>query len=119
MLDEIGQPERAEQYLRDEIGAGHKLMGFGHRIYETDDPRSTLLREIATDLGGELASFAQLVEGTALSVLNELKPGRRLYTNVEFYAGVVMHSVGIPRDMFIVCARQTAGLRLLGTEAQK
>jgi len=116
MLDVIGQPENAEAYLREEIGAGHRLMGFGHRIYKTDDPRSTLLRETAGELGGDLAAFARKVEETALKVLNELKPGRRLYTNVEFYAGVVMNSVGIPRDMFtptFACSRSvgwTAGI---------
>jgi citrate synthase len=116
MLDDIGSPEKAEAYLRREVGAGHRLMGFGHRVYKTDDPRSTLLREVALGLGGPLAEFAKLVEATALDVLHELKPGRKLYTNVEFYAGVVMNSVGIPRDMFtptFACSRTvgwTAGV---------
>jgi citrate synthase len=116
MLDAIGTPDKAEAYLRQEIGAGHRLMGFGHRIYKTDDPRSTLLREVAKEMGGETALFAQQVEATALKVLHELKPGRRLYTNVEFYAGVVMNSAGIPRDMFtptFACSRTvgwTAGI---------
>ncbi len=99
-LDEIGTEERAYDYLRDKVASGDRLMGFGHRVYKTDDPRSTLLREVALELGGEQARFAQHVERTALRVLNELKPGRRLYTNVEFYAGVVMNTAGIPRDMF-------------------
>ena len=116
MLDTIGTPERAEEYLRHEVTEGHKLMGFGHRVYKTDDPRSTLLREVALQLGGPLADFAKVVEATALDVLHELKPGRKLYTNVEFYAGVVMNSVGIPRDMFtptFACSRTvgwTAGV---------
>ncbi|MHB8717293.1 MAG: citrate synthase [Candidatus Dormibacteria bacterium] len=116
MLDAIGTPDRAEAYLRREVGAGHKLMGFGHRVYKTDDPRSLLLREVATNLGGPLAEFGKLVEATALAVLHEMKPGRKLYTNVEFYAGVVMHSVGLPRDMFtptFACSRTvgwTAGI---------
>jgi citrate synthase len=108
MLEAIGTPERAEQYLRTEVTAGHRLMGFGHRVYKTDDPRSTLLREVATELGGPLVEFARHVEATALRVLEELKPGRRLYTNVEFYAGVVMNSVGIPPEMFtptFACSR--------------
>jgi citrate synthase len=108
MLDAIGTPERAEGYLRSEIAAGTRLMGFGHRVYKTDDPRSLLLREVATELGGPQAEFARHVEATALRVLAELKPGRRLYTNVEFYAGVVMNSVGVPRDMFtptFACSR--------------
>jgi len=116
MLDAIGTPDKAEAYLRQEIGAGNRLMGFGHRIYKTDDPRSTLLREVAQEMGGETAAFAEQVESTALRVLHELKPGRRLYTNVEFYAGVVMNSAGIPREMFtptFACSRTvgwTAGI---------
>lgn len=99
-LDEIGTEDRAYDYLREKVMSGERLMGFGHRVYKTDDPRSTLLREVALELGGKQAVFAQHVEETALKVLNELKPGRRLYTNVEFYAGVVMNTAGIPRDMF-------------------
>ena len=52
MLDAIGTPDKAEEYLRHEISSGERLMGFGHRVYKTDDPRSTLLREVATELGG-------------------------------------------------------------------
>ncbi len=99
-LDEIGTEDRAYAYLRQKVEAGDRLMGFGHRVYKTDDPRSTLLREVALQLGGEQARFAEHVEQTALRVLAELKPGRRLYTNVEFYAGVVMNTAGIPREMF-------------------
>jgi citrate synthase len=120
MLDAIGTPERAEQYLRGEIQAGQRLMGFGHRVYKTDDPRSTLLREVATELGGPQVEFARHVESTALRVLEELKPGRRLYTNVEFYAGVVMNSVGIPRDMFtptFACSRTTGWTAAIAEQA--
>ncbi len=120
MLDAIGTPDRAEEYLRDEIGAGHRLMGFGHRVYKTDDPRSTLLREVAREVGGSQVEFAQHVEATALRVLNELKPGRRLYTNVEFYAGVVMNSAGIPRDMFtptFACSRTVGWTAAIAEQA--
>ena len=51
-------------------------------------------------LGGDLVDFAEQVERTTVDVLAELKPGRQLYTNVEFFAGVVMHTCGIPREMF-------------------
>ena len=120
MLDAIGSPDRAEAYLRAEIQAGQRLMGFGHRVYKTDDPRSTLLREVATDLGGEQAQFAQHVERTALRVLEELKPGRRLNTNVEFYAGVVMNSVGVPRNMFtptFACSRTVGWTAAIAEQA--
>lgn len=97
-LDEIGTKDRAYDYLRQKVESGDRLMGLEHRVYKTDDPRSTLLREVALELGGEQARFAEHVEQTALKVLGELKPGRRLYTilAVEFYAGVVMNTAGIP-----------------------
>jgi citrate synthase len=100
MLDEIGTIDRAEEWLRAAVARGDRLMGFGHRVYKTDDPRSVLLRGVAERLGGERVEFAKQVERTAVEVLAELKPGRRLYTNVEFYAGVVMDTCGVPREMF-------------------
>jgi citrate synthase len=59
-----------------------------------------MLREVADGLGGEKMELARHIETTAVKVLDELKPGRRLYTNVEFYAGIVMDSCGIPRELF-------------------
>jgi citrate synthase len=100
MLEAIGTPDKAEEYLRHEISSGERLMGFGHRVYKTDDPRSLFLRDVARSLGGNLVEFAEQTERTAVDVLAEVKPGRRLYTNVEFFAGVVMHTCGIPREMF-------------------
>lgn len=100
MLEAIGEPDRAEPWLRDAVERGDRLMGFGHRVYKTDDPRSLLLRDVARSLGGERQEFAELVERTAVDVLAELKPGRKLYTNVEFYAGVVLDTCGVPRELF-------------------
>jgi citrate synthase len=75
-------------------------MGFGHPVYRTEDPRSRMLRGIAQNLGGARVDFAVAVEQRVLELLAELKPGRELHTNVEFYAAVVMEACGIPRDMF-------------------
>ena len=100
MLDAIGTADRADAYIRQAVQNGERIMGFGHRVYKTDDPRSLLLRAVTERLGGPLVEFSQAVERTTVDVLAELKPGRQLYTNVEFYAGVVMHSCGIPREMF-------------------
>ena len=100
MLDSIGTPDRAEPWIRDAVLRGDRIMGFGHRVYKTDDPRSVFLRDVARSLGGDLVEFAEQVERTTVDVLAELKPGRQLYTNVEFFAGVVMHTCGIPREMF-------------------
>jgi citrate synthase len=100
MLDAIGTPERAESWVRDAVARGDRIMGFGHRVYKTDDPRSLFLRQVAENLGGDMVDFAEQVERTTVDVLAELKPGRQLYTNVEFFAGVVMSTCGIPRQMF-------------------
>ncbi len=100
MLDAIGQPERADAWIRNAVLHGERIMGFGHRVYKADDPRSLTLRDTAVQLGGPTADFARDVEQTVVRVLAELKPGRDLYTNVEFYAGVVMDACGIPREMF-------------------
>jgi len=100
MLDAIGTPDRADAWIRHAVGRGERIMGFGHRVYKTDDPRSVFLREVARSLGGPLVDFACDVERIVVDVLAELKPGHQLYANVEFFAGVVMDACGIPRRMF-------------------
>ena len=99
-LDAIGDPSHAADYVRREVAAGRRIMGFGHAVYRTSDPRSALLREIAEGLGGELVERAIAVEAEVLTTLAELKPDRPLPSNVEYYAGVVMAAVGLPRSMF-------------------
>jgi citrate synthase len=100
MLDAIGKPENAEAWVRDAVEHGKRIMGFGHRVYKTEDPRSRMLKGVAERLGGENVEFAKHIEKTVVDVLADLKPGRQLYANVEFYAGVVMDKAGLPRDLF-------------------
>ncbi|MFF9287363.1 citrate synthase [Streptomyces griseosporeus] len=99
-LDAIGTPDRIDAWIRDRVLAGERIMGFGHAIYRTEDPRSRMLREIAQRFGGPRVDFAVEVERRVEAILAELKPGRELHTNVEFYAGVVMELCGLPREMF-------------------
>ena len=99
-LDEICTPDRIDDWVRPRVIAGEKMMGFGHAVYRTDDPRSILMRSVALRLGGPLVDFAVQVEHRVVELLDELKPGRQLRTNVEFFAGVVMEQCGIPREMF-------------------
>jgi len=99
-LDAIGTPENTDAWVRDAIASGQRIMGFGHPVYRTADPRSVMLHKIAERLGGPLVDFAGQVEVTVEKVLEELKPGRELHTNVEYYAGVVMELCGLPRSLF-------------------
>ncbi|WSJ91084.1 citrate synthase [Streptomyces sp. NBC_01304] len=107
-LDAIGTPDRIDGWIRERVLAGERIMGFGHPVYRTADPRSVMLRGIAQGFGGPLVDFAVQVETQVEAILAELKPGRELHTNVEFYAGVVMELCGLPREMFtptFACAR--------------
>ncbi|GAA2232603.1 citrate synthase [Streptomyces indiaensis] len=99
-LDAIGTPDRIEPWVRRRVLAGERIMGFGHAVYRTEDPRSRMLREVAQGFGGPRVDFAVEVERRIEAVLAELKPGRELHTNVEYYAGVVMELCGLPREMF-------------------
>ncbi|MFE5188464.1 citrate synthase/methylcitrate synthase [Streptomyces sp. NPDC056628] len=99
-LDAIGTPDRIDPWIRERVLAGDRIMGFGHPVYRTEDPRSRMLREIAQSFGGPRVDFAVEVERRVEAILAELKPGRELHTNVEFYAGVVMELCGLPREMF-------------------
>lgn len=102
MLDEIGSIDQAEAYLREKVTAGERLMGFGHRVYRVRDPRADVLKNAVMRLrgGNNRILFAKQVEGTALRVLAELKPGRRLDINVEFYTALLLDAIGLPRESF-------------------
>jgi citrate synthase len=102
---EIGESGRAEAVLREKLGRGERLMGFGHRIYKVRDPRADVLaaaaeRLYATDGDEELYKLALEVEKTALQLLAGHKPGRNLQTNVEFYTALLLHGLGLPAELF-------------------
>ncbi|HAT46487.1 MAG TPA: citrate synthase/methylcitrate synthase [Ktedonobacter sp.] len=100
MLQAIGTIENAENWMRNAMLHGQRLMGFGHRVYKTEDPRAEELRELARLADPQEFVLARRVEELALALLEEQKPGRRLYTNVEFYSAVLLSSVGLPGDLF-------------------
>jgi citrate synthase len=100
MLRAIGSVDNAEPWIRHAVSNGDRLMGFGHRVYKTEDPRAEELREMSRVADPEEFVLARRVEELALAILEEQKPGRRLYTNVEFYSAVLMNSVGLTGDLF-------------------
>jgi citrate synthase len=107
MLTDIGTADRAEAWVRHELAAGRRIMGFGHRVYKVRDPRAEVLGRVAEEMAGavlhdrKLFNLAREVETTALRVLEEVKPGRNLRTNVEFYTALVLQSIGLPPPMFV------------------
>jgi citrate synthase len=107
MLMEIKTADRAEPWIRNEIAQGRRIMGFGHRVYKVRDPRAEVLSRVAEKMQGaqlenrQLFEVARSVEQTALRVLAEVKPGRNLRTNVEFYTALVLQAVGLEPTQFV------------------
>lgn len=99
-LDEIGDPANTDAWVRHQIATGAKIMGFGHAVYRTHDPRAELLKSLLADSGHALVHRAFAVEDAIERTLADLKPGHTLYANVEFYAGVAIALAGLPPAMF-------------------
>jgi citrate synthase len=98
MLLEIGSPERSEEWLKDALANKKKIMGFGHRVYKTEDPRSVWLRRFSKEMG-EAKSETRWFE-----ILERLRAlmfsGKKLYPNVDYYSGSVYYLMDIPLDLF-------------------
>ena len=77
-----------------------RIMGFGHRVYRTEDPRAACLRATAEEVGSTRLALARAVEREALEQLRVAKPDRVLATNVEFWAAVTLEAAGLPRELF-------------------
>lgn len=107
MLVEIEEPGRAESWLEQELAAGRRIMGFGHRVYKVRDPRAEVLSQVAESLAAArledraLFDLARHVEAVAVRLLEEKKPGRNLKTNVEFYTALVLQSLGLQPRQFV------------------
>ena len=102
LLDQIGTIDQIHTVISRKLEEGEKIMGFGHRIYRTEDPRSIVLREKCQSLQGQdpWLDLAVAAEKQIVQLLNEHKPGRALYTNVEFYAAAIMRSIDMPPELF-------------------
>ena len=116
MLNAIGTPDKTDAYIRAEMAAGRRIMGFGHRIYKVRDPRAAILSQAAEKMATltgdyDLLNLTRSVEQTTIDVLAELKPGRDLYANVELYAALILHAVGVPSALFtpVFAVGRTAG----------
>lgn len=96
MLDGIGEPERAEEWMKAEIAARRRLQGFGHSVYRAADPRGVLMREV----GAAIAPGRNRLAVAAEEAGTRLLAGRRLVPNVDLHAAVVLEGCGIPRGWF-------------------
>jgi citrate synthase len=101
----IGSPEKAEQFVRDELAEGRRIMGMGHREYRVRDPRARHLEAIAKKLSDQIGdtkwyATARELETQSQRILAEEKPDRKIYANVDFYTAPLFADLGIPGDEF-------------------
>ena len=111
MIEEVEKRGDARKYVKDLLDKGERLMGFGHRVYRAQDPRSRTLRRTCEELAAPRYQVAKALEEAALAELRERRPDRVLETNVEFWAAVLLDFAEVPAHMFtpMFTSARTAG----------
>jgi citrate synthase len=108
MLEEVQRMGDPERWVREALASGKRIMGFGHRIYRAEDPRSRILKRTAQELGSPQVQVAEELEQVALKALQERHPERVLATNVEYYSAIVLDVAEIPPPLapaMFACSR--------------
>jgi citrate synthase len=108
MLDEVAASGDPERWVEETLASGKRIMGFGHRIYRAEDPRSRILKRTARELGSPQVAVAEELEQVALAALQKRSPDRVLATNVEYYSAVVLDVAEIPPPLapaMFACSR--------------
>ena len=108
MLEEVARIGDAERWVREALASRKRIMGFGHRVYRAEDPRSRLLKRVAKELDAPNVAVAEELEEVALRALQERYPDRVLATNVEYYSAVVLDVAEIPPPLapaMFACSR--------------
>ena len=101
MLDKIGAVDAVPAWLEKRLASKGKIMGFGHRVYKTKDPRSTILQGLAREMFKQFGSTP--IYDTALKLEEEVVArlgGKGIHPNVDFFSGIVYQKMGIPTDVF-------------------
>src|SRR5919198_1120865 len=108
MLAEVAKMGDPERWVSETLESGKRIMGFGHRIYRAEDPRSRILKQTAKELGSPQVEVAEELEQVALEALQKRHPERVLSTNVEYYSAIVLDVAEIPPPLapaMFACSR--------------
>jgi citrate synthase len=100
MVEKVGGVDKAERFVIDTLDKHEKLMGFGHRVYRTYDPRARILRDLAKTANPEYYPVAFKVEEVAMRELQDRHPERPNATNVDYWSAAVLDAAGFPTDFF-------------------
>lgn len=101
MAMEVGSPEKAYEYVREKLARKERIMGFGHRVYKTEDPRARHMRELARVLSEKHGD--RYILSILLAIEEAMKPlqSKGIYVNVDFYCGCIYYFLNIPKDMYV------------------
>ena len=101
MLDEVGSPDKAAEYITDKLDKKEKIMGVGHRVYKYFDPRSRVLRDYAEVVANKegRSNYYQILETIEKTVVDRIG-SKGIYPNVDFYSGTVYSDLGISKEYF-------------------
>ena len=104
MLMEVGEVDRVKPWVSEKLQKGGKVMGMGHAVYHTEDPRASILRGICRRLADRTKDrkwfkLTKAIEASTREEFRKLK-GKEIYPNVDFYSASVYHMMGIPTDLF-------------------
>jgi citrate synthase len=105
MLDEIGDKKNIPSFIEKVKGGSDRLMGFGHRVYKSYDPRAKLIKKVAYDVFEQTGLNPKLeiaLELERIALEDEYFVKRKLYPNVDFYSGLIYQAMGYPTDYFTV-----------------
>ncbi|HEX6937883.1 MAG TPA: citrate synthase [Longimicrobiales bacterium] len=111
MLQEIGEPDNVEGWIRSALDRKERIMGFGHRVYRALDPRAPILKRLAEELSGRGGNtkWLEISERIQSVMAEEMeRRGKKVYPNVDFFSASVYYTLGIPTDLFtnvFACAR--------------
>jgi citrate synthase len=108
MLEEVTRMGDPAKWVQDALANRKRIMGFGHRIYRAEDPRSRILKQTAKELGSPQVEVAEELERVALAALQKAYPDRVLATNVEYYSAIVLDVAEIPPPLapaMFACSR--------------
>ena len=106
MLLEIGSQENVESYIQGQLAIGKRIMGFGHRVYKTADPRAVILREVLVELEDAIPQHSWC--SLAMAVEDEVHKQKGLYPNVDFFCAPALYSLDVPMELFtpiFACSR--------------
>ncbi len=104
MMYNIGDPDNTEKYIEDALAGKQKIMGFGHRVYKTYDPRARIvkgyLEDLQTNGSGELKNLSQIALRAEKLMIDKLGASKGIWPNIDFFAGPVYVSLGIQHEIF-------------------